>query len=132
MGLSFEAARRALRHAGLLLLLRADLAAEEMAAARRLWVGWLAMVLAAFALTVVALVAVGAWLTLVLWERFGALTPGVLAALFGLAAVLLLRAVLRSADAAPSPLARTRTALREDYDALASAIAQERDAEPRQ
>jgi len=123
MALSFEAARRALRHAGQLLLLRADLAAEELALARRQLAGWVGMALAAFALTVVALVAAGAWLTLVLWDRLGAATPGILALLFGLAAVLLVRAVLQAAGAAASPLARTRAALREDYEVLSSAIA---------
>lgn len=127
MALSFEAARRALRHAGQLLLLRADLAAEELALARRELVGWVGMALAAFALTVVALVAAGAWLTLVLWDRLGAATPGILALLFGLAAVLLVRTVLQAAGAAASPLARTRAALREDYEVLSSAIAPARD-----
>ncbi len=127
MALSFEAARRLLQHVGQLLLLRADLAAEELALARRQWVGWLGMALAAFALMVVALIAAGAWLTLLLWDRFGAVTPGILALLFGLAAALVLRGLLQSAGAAASPLAQTRAALREDYEVLASAVAHERD-----
>jgi uncharacterized membrane protein YqjE len=122
MALSFEAARRVVGHLGRLLLLRADLAAEELVLARRQWVGWLAMALAAFALMVVALVAAGAWLTLVLWERFGAATPGVLALLLGVAAALLLRSLLHAAGTSASPLAQTRAALREDYEVLASAI----------
>jgi len=127
MALSFEAARRLLQHVGQLLLLRADLAAEELALARRQWVGWLGMALAAFALMVVALIAAGAWLTLLLWDRFGAVTPGILALLSGLAAALVLRGLLQSAGAAASPLAQTRAALREDYEVLASAVAHERD-----
>jgi hypothetical protein len=127
MALSFEAARRLLQHVGQLLLLRADLAAEELALARRQWVGWLGMALAAFALMVVALIAAGAWLTLLLWDRFGAVTPGILALLSGLAAALVLRGLLASAGAAASPLAQTRAALREDYEVLASAVAHERD-----
>jgi uncharacterized membrane protein YqjE len=127
MALSFEAARRLLQHVGQLLLLRADLAAEELALARRQWVGWLGMALAAFALMVVALIAAGAWLTLLLWDRFGALTPGILALLSALAAALVLRGLLASAGAAASPLAQTRAALREDYEVLASAVAHERD-----
>jgi hypothetical protein len=122
MALSFEAARRVLQHVGQLLLLRADLAAEELALARRQIVGWLGMALAAFALLVVALVAAGAWLTLVLWDRLGAATPAVLALLLGVAAALLLRSLLNAAGTAASPLARTRAALREDYDVLAGAI----------
>jgi len=125
MALSFEAARRVLRHVGQLALLRFDLAAEELALARRQWVGWLGMALAAFALLVAALVAAGAWLTLVLWERLGAATPGILALLFGVAAVLLLRGMQQAAATAASPLAKTRAALHEDYDALAAAIAHE-------
>jgi len=127
MAPSFEAARRLLQHVGQLLLLRADLAAEELALARRQWVGWLGMALAAFALMVVALIAAGAWLTLLLWDRFGAVTPGILALLSGLAAALVLRGLLASAGAAASPLAQTRAALREDYEVLASAVAHERD-----
>lgn len=127
MALSFEAARRLLQHVGQLLLLRADLAAEELALARRQWVGWLGMALVAFALMVVALIAAGAWLTLLLWDRFGAVTPGILALLSGLAAALVLRGLLASAGAAASPLAQTRAALREDYEVLASAVAHERD-----
>lgn len=123
MALSLEAARRALQHTGQLLLLRADLAAEELALARRQWVGWLALALAAFALIVVALIAAGAWLSLVLWDRFGAATPGALALLFGVAAALLLRGLLHATGAAAAPLAQTRAALREDYDVLAAAIA---------
>jgi hypothetical protein len=128
MALSFDAARRVLQHAGQLLLLRADLAAEELALARRQWLGWLGTALVAFALIVVALVAAGAWLTLVLWDRFGAVTPAILALLFGLAAALLVRGLLQGAGAAAAPLAQTRTALREDYEALASALARPRDA----
>lgn len=128
MALSFEAARRVLRHAGQLLLLRADLAAEELALARRQLAGWLGMALAAFALMVAAAVAAGAWLTLALWDRLGAATPGLLALLFGVAAVLLLRALLQAVGAAAPPLAQTRAALREDYEALSSALAPSRDA----
>lgn len=128
MALSFEAVRRVLRHVGQLLVLRGDLAAEELALARRQWVGWLGMALTAMALALAALVAAGAWLTLVLWDRFGAATPGILALLLGLAAVLLSRSVLQAASTAAAPLARTRAALREDYETLAVAIAQERPA----
>lgn len=127
MALSFDAARRVLQHVGRLLLLRIDLAAEELALARRRVVGWLGIALAAFALMVVALVTAAAWLTLVLWDRFGAATPGVLALLLGLAAALLLRSLIHAAGNAASPLARTRTALHEDYEVLASAIGRSRD-----
>jgi len=127
MALSFEAARRVVQHVGHLLLLRADLAAEELALARRQVVGWLAMALVALALIVAALVAAGAWLTLLLWDRLGAATPGILALLIGLAAALLLRSLLSAAGTAASPLAQTRAALREDYEVLASAIGRSRD-----
>lgn len=120
MGASLGAAGRVLRHVGQLFLLRADLAAEELALARRQYVGWLATVLAAFALLIVALVAGGAWLTLVLWHRLGVATPALLALLFGVAAVLLLRSVMTAATFSPAPLARTRAALADDYHALAA------------
>lgn len=122
MALSLEAARRVLQHVGQLLLLRADLAAEELALARRQWVGWLVMAVAALALTVVALIAAGAWLTLLLWDRFGAATPGVLALLLGVAAALLVRGLLQATGNAGSPLAQTRAALREDYEELTGGI----------
>jgi hypothetical protein len=127
MALRLEAVRRVLRHAGQLLLLRADLAAEELALAQRQWVGWLGIALAAAALMLSALIAAGAWLTLVLWDRFGAATVGVLALLFGVAAALLLRGLMRSASTAPAVLSQTRTALREDYEALAAAVSPERE-----
>ena len=132
MALSFDAARRVLQHVGRLLLLRADLAAEELALARRQWASWMFTALVAIVLLAAALVAAGAWLTLLLWDRFGAATPGVLALAFGVVALLLLRGMLQSATTAPSPLAQTRAALREDYEALAGAIAPERDAGPRE
>jgi len=132
MALSFDAARRVLQHGGRLLLLRADLAAEELALARRQWARWMFTALVAIVLLAVALVAAGAWLTLLLWDRFGAATPGVLALALGVVALLLLRGLLQSATLAPSPLAQTRAALREDYEALAGAIAPEHDAGPRE
>lgn len=128
MALSFEAARRVVQHVGHLLLLRVDIAAEELALARRQVVGWLAMALGAFALIVVALIAAGAWLTLLLWDRLGAATPGILALLVGVAAVLLLRSLLNAAGSAAPPLAQTRAALHEDYEVLASALGRSRDA----
>jgi len=127
---SLEAVRRLVRHLGLLLLLRADLAAEELSLSLRQWLTWLGMALATFALLLVALVAAGAWLTLLLWDRFGAATPGVLALLFGIAGVLLLRGLVNAATASPAVLSRTRAALREDYDALSAAVAPARDAGP--
>ena len=130
MALSLDAARRVLQHVGRLLLLRVDLAAEELVLARRQWVAWLCAALAALAALVVALAAAGAWLTLVLWDRFGAATVGVLALAFGAAAVLLVRGLLRAATTAPAPLAQTRAALRDDYEALAGAVAPERSAGP--
>lgn len=123
MRLSFDAVRRVGQHVGLLLLLRADLAAEEVSLSLRQWLGWFGVALAAFACLLVALIAAGAWLTLLLWERFGALTPAVLALLFGLAGGLLLRGLLKATESSPAVLSRTRTALREDYEALAGALA---------
>lgn len=123
MALSFAALGRVLQHVGRLLLLRADLAAEELALARRQWLGWIAGALAAAALLMAAVLAAGAWLTLLLWDRYGAATPGALALLLAAVGVLLIRGVLRAAHAAPTALAQTRTALREDYDALIAAAA---------
>ena len=118
---SFEAVGRVARHLGQLLLLRADLAAEELALARGQWLARLGMALAAFALMLTALLAAGAWLTLLLWDRFGAATPGALALLLAIGGLLLLRGLMRSAASSPAVLSRTRTALREDYEALAGA-----------
>ncbi len=130
MALSFDALGRVLRHVGRLLLLRADLAAEESAALGRQWLGWLAVALAALALLTVAVGAAVAWLTLLLWDRFGIATTGVLAAVLAIVAALLVRGIGRAAAASPPPLARTRAALGEDYEALTSALSPRRDAEP--
>ena len=130
MALSLDAARRVLQHVGRLLLLRADLAAEEWVLARRQWVVWLCTALAAIALLVVALVAAGAWLTLVLWDRFGAVTVGALALVFGALAAFLVRSVIEAASTAPAPMAQTRAALRDDYEALAGAVVPERKTGP--
>lgn len=127
MALSFEAAGRVLQHVGRLLLLRADLAAEELALARQQWLAWICVALAGIALLAVALVAAGAWLTLLLWDRFGAGTAGVLALVFAVAGGLLLRGLVRAAEKTPAALSRTRAALHEDYEGLASAIAPQRE-----
>jgi hypothetical protein len=129
MALSFEASRRVLQHVGRLLLLRADLAAEELGAARRRWIGWAIIALAGVALLGAAAVAAGAWLTLLLWDRFGAATLAALALGFALCGALLLRALLQSARSTPSALSQTRAALHEDYESLAAVAGPERDAE---
>jgi len=127
MSLSFDALGRALQHLGRLLLLRADLAAEEATLLSRLWLRWLGLALLALALLIVALGAVVAWLTLLLWDRFGLGTLGVAALLLALVALRLLFWVGAAAAAAPAPLTRTRAALAEDYEALAGTLAARRD-----
>lgn len=129
MALSFDALRRVLQYVGRLALLRADLAAEELAIARRQWIGWCLAAIVAGALFTLALAALGAWLTLLLWDRFGAATVGVLALVFAAAGAIVLRGLMRAAGEAPSALARTRAALREDYDALIASAAPERTGE---
>jgi uncharacterized membrane protein YqjE len=126
MALSFEAWRRVLRYIGRLALLRVDLAAEELAIARRQWIGWCLAAIVAGALFTLALAALGAWLTLLLWERFGAATVGVLALVFAALGAIMLRGVMRATREAPPALARTRAALREDYDALVASATPER------
>ncbi len=131
MALSFEALRRVLQHVGRLLLLRADLAAEELAVSRRRWLGWAVLALSGVALLTAAVIAGSAWLTLLFWERFGAGTLGALALLFALGGVLVLRALAQAARTAAPALASTRAALHEDYEALAAVASPERDAEPK-
>lgn len=130
MAFSFEALRRVLQHVGQLLLLRADLAAEEFVASRRRWLGWAVSALAGIALLTLAAIAASAWLTLLFWDRFGAATLGVLALVFAAGGGLLLRGLARSAQAAPPALALTRAALHEDYEALAAVATSKNDAEP--
>lgn len=130
MALSFEALRRVLQHVGHLLLLRADLAVEELAVLRRRWLGWAVMGLAGVALLAVALIAFGAWLTLLLWERWGPNTLGVLAVAFAIVGALVLRALAQSARQAPPALAQTRAAVHEDYEAVVAAAANRRDDVP--
>ena len=129
MALSFDAARRALHHLGQLALARQDLAAEELALGGRRWLGWIVVALLGLALLVVALGSFTAWLTLVLWERFGATTVGLLALVFGIGAVAVLGLLTRAQRQWEPPLARTRQALREDFRALSDALASERGAE---
>jgi hypothetical protein len=123
MRFSLDAFRRVAQHLGLLLLLRADLAAEELSLSVRQWLGWLGLALAAFAFLLLALIAAGAWLTLLLWDRFGVLTLAALGLLFGACSALLLRGLVRAATASPVVLARTRSALREDYEMLSATVA---------
>lgn len=130
MSLSFDALRRVLRYVVRLALLRADLAAEELAIARRQWIGWCVAAFVASMLFSLALAALGAWLTLLLWDRFGAATVGVLALVFAAAGTIVLRGLLQVTREAPSALARTRAALREDYDVLIASAAPERTGEP--
>ena len=47
-------------------------------------------------------------------------------------AAVLARRLARATAIAPAPLAQTRAALREDYEALAGAVASGQDAEPRE
>lgn len=129
MAFSFDALRRAVVHLGQLALARQDLAAEELALGWRRWAGWIVVAVLGLALLVVALGALAAWLTLVLWERFGAATVGVLGLVFGIGALALLRALLQAPKGWDPPLARTRQALREDFSALSDALAPARDAE---
>ncbi len=131
MALSFEALGRVLRHVGQLALLRADLAAEELALARQRWVVWAVAALLGVALVTMAVIAAGAWLTMLLWDRFGAGTLAVLAVLFAAAGVLVLFGLASAARGAPRALAQTRAALHEDYDALAAAAGVGRDTEPK-
>jgi len=131
MALSFDAVRRVLRHVGQLALLRADLAAEELALARQRWLGWVIAALAGTALLAVAIAAAGAWLTLELWDRFGAGTLGVLAILLGAGGALLLYGLTSAIDRAPSALAQPRAALHEDYEALAAVTRPSDEAEPK-
>jgi uncharacterized membrane protein YqjE len=132
MAFSLEAARRAFVHLGHLALARQDLAAEELAMGWRRWAGWMVVALLGLALLVVALGSLTAWLTLVLWERFGAATIGVLALAFGIGAVALMRGLLQVPRGWDPPLARTRQALREDFGALSDALAPARNAERRE
>jgi len=127
MSLSFDAIGRALQHVSRLLLLRADLAAEEAALLGRLWLRWLGAAVLALALLIVGAGALLAWLTLLFWDRFGAGTLGVAALLLVVVAMRLLAWVGAAAAAAPAPLTRTRAALAEDYDALAGSLTARRD-----
>jgi carbon starvation protein CstA len=132
MALSLDALGRVLQHIGRLLLLRADLAAEEVGLLGRQWLGWVAAAFVAMAMLIVAFGAAVAWLTLVLWDRFGMATAGVAALALALGAVMLLRGVGRAMAAAPPPLVRTRTALSEDYEALAGTVSAPREPGPGQ
>lgn len=130
MAFALGALGRVLSHVGTLLLLRADLAAEELSLARAQVLGWLLAALAGVMLLEVALIAFGGWLTVVLWDRFGAGTLGVLALVLAVSAGLMLRWLMHAARTAEALLVRTRSALHDDYEVLASTVASGRAGPP--
>lgn len=112
------ALRRILAHLGRLAGLRAELAAEELDAARAQWLVWLAAAVGAVALGAIALSLAAAALTVALWPRYGWGTPVVLAVGFALAAAMAVRWLAASIRRGPRLLEVTRREFAADLEGL--------------
>lgn len=98
--------------------LRAELAAEELDAARAQWLRWVALAVLAAALAALTLLAIGAAVAVALWPALGWPVLLVVAAAYGLAAWALLGWLQRDVQAAPPLLAVTRRELARDLALL--------------
>jgi uncharacterized membrane protein YqjE len=109
---------RALQSALSLLLARAEFAAVELSLARAQLVRWLLLALGASVLAMLGLIALSATLALLLWERLGWITVGVLAVVYCAGAAALVLRVLREAANASPLLEQTFVELAKDRAAV--------------
>lgn len=113
-----------------LALTRAEQAGLELAQARAQLVRWAGLLVALALLATLALAAGSAWLTLLLWDRWGAMTLLLLALAYAAVAFGLLHRLRREVDAAPPLLAQTLADLARDRAALRAARGDQPPAEP--
>lgn len=105
-----------------LLLSRAEFASLELSQTRAQLFRWVALVLFAMVLVLLALIAGSALLTVALWPRYGWITLAVLSGVYALGAWLVFRTLTAEISAAPPVLSETLRELSNDRDAfLASA-----------
>lgn len=118
-GSSPLAALKRLSSSGLTLLLtRAEFASVELALARAQLMRWLGLALIGAGLGLLALMAISAVVTLVLWERAGPFTLLVLFVLYGVGAWIAVRRLQREMRDAPPLLSETLSELARDREAL--------------
>lgn len=115
---TFAALRRLVGSAWGLALTRAEFASVELSLARAQLLRWIALTLLATLLALLALLALSALVVLVLWERLGVGSVGLLVVVYAAAALLVWRRVQRELGDAPPLLAGTVAELRQDRDAL--------------
>lgn len=111
-----DAVRRLSAAAVNLLLARAEFATLELAQARAQLVRWCVLALLGMALTLLTLIVASALLVIVLWPRYEWMTLLVLVLGYAIAAVLILRRLLREVGDAPPLLSETLHELSNDRD----------------
>jgi uncharacterized membrane protein YqjE len=99
-----------------LLLARAEFATLELAQARAQLIRWVALALVGMALALLALVVGSVLLVIVLWPRYEWATLVVLTLVYAIAAVLVLRRLMREVASAPPVLSETLHELSNDRD----------------
>ena len=115
---TFAALRRLVGSAWSLALTRAEFASVELSLARAQLLRWIALTLLSALLAVLALLALSALVVMVLWERLGVGSVGLLVIVYAVAALFVWRRVQRELADAPPLLAETFAELRQDRDAL--------------
>lgn len=115
---TFAALQRLVGSAWSLALTRAEFASVELSLARAQLLRWVALTLLAALLALLAVLALSALLVIVLWERLGAGSVGVLALVYGVAALAVWGRLRREVADAPPLLAETFAELRQDREAL--------------
>jgi uncharacterized membrane protein YqjE len=113
-----QALVHAFRSALSLLLTRAEFASVELSIARAQVMRWLLLGLGASVLAMLGLVALSAMVTVVLWDRLGWVSLGLLAAVYCLAAVLLVLRIANEVANAPPLLSETFVELAKDREAV--------------
>jgi uncharacterized membrane protein YqjE len=108
----------AFRSALSLLLTRAEFANVELSLARAQVMRWLLLALGASVLAMLGLMALSAMIALMLWDRFGWISLGVLAIVYSGAGALLVLHILNEVAKAPPLLAQTFDELAKDREAV--------------
>ena len=110
--------RSVLRHAAGLFQVRLSLALIELAEARDALITVFVLAIAAIVAGSLTLIAVSAWIIVLLWESLGGWIILILALVYAMLSVLLGRAALRLIREGRLGLPQTMSELREDRDTL--------------
>ena len=110
--------RSVLRHAAGLLQARVSLALIELGEARDAFITVFVLAIAAMVAGSLTLIAVSAWIIVLLWEPLGGWVILLLALVYAMLSVLLGRAAMRLIREGRLGLPQTMAELREDRDAL--------------